>query len=260
MTIWLAFFFSLLGFAARASVDVSGIAFDQRLGALLPMSAPFTDETGRTVTLSQVGGGLPMVIAFGYARCPNLCGVVRDDALSALTRTGLAAGRDYHFVFVSIDPHERAADAARAKAEDMVRYPAAGADSGWRFLTGYAPSLDEAQRAAGFHDRYDSASIQFLHPAGLVFATSQGVISGYVMGVGYGPGDVRAAIGRAAAGEIGQAASPVLLLCFHFDPFTGRYTLAVTKLLRLGAVLTMFGIIFLVVLAQRRAGRRVLVP
>ena len=46
----------------------------------------------------------------------------------------------------------------------------------------------------------------------------------------------------------------MLLLCFHFDPTTGRYTLAVLKLMQLAAgltVLTIGGVL----LALHRHGR-----
>ena len=48
---------------------------------------------------------------------------------------------------------------------------------------------------------------------------------------------------------------PVLLLCFHIDPTTGRYTLAIMKVLRLAAgltVLTVGGTMWLL----HRAGQR----
>ena len=35
-----------------------------------------------------------------------------------------------------------------------------------------------------------------------------------------------------------QRALPVLLLCFHFDPTTGRYTLAIMKVLQLAGLMT----------------------
>lgn len=243
----------LVALPAWAAPDLSGLSFDQRLGSSLPLSLPFTDEAGRETTLAKIAAGLPLVIAFGYTKCPGFCGVVRDDAFSALARTGLAADRDYRFVFLSIDPAERPGDAQAAKLADMARYPTPGAPAGWRFLTGPAASLNAAQRAAGFRARFDPGLKQFFHPAGLVFATAQGTISGYVMGLGYTPGDVRAAIVRAQADEIGQLASPALLLCFHFDPHTGRYTLAVAKILKLGAALTIVGIAGIVFVAQRRA-------
>ena len=49
---------------------------------------------------------------------------------------------------------------------------------------------------------------------------------------------------------------PVLLLCFNYDPATGRYTLAIVKLLRLFAVLTVLTIAVTLYLAFRRERTR----
>ncbi len=240
--------FLLLATPAWAD-GMDAYAFDQKPGAQLPLDAPFNDATGRAVTLGALGG-TPLVLAFGYFHCPNLCGVVRDDMFAALQRTGLAAGRDYRLAFVSIDPNEAPADAAKAQAGDAARYPADPA--GWHFLTGPAASIEAVEAASGYRSRYDAATAQFMHPAGLVFATPAGIVSGYLLGVGYSPGDVQAGLERAARGEIGQKASPVLLLCFHFDPTTGRYTLAIVKVLRIAGVITVLGICSIVFTAHRR--------
>ena len=114
----------------------------------------------------------------------------------------------------------------------------------WHYLTGPA---DAVTGAVGFHDRYDPAFRQFLHPTGLVLLTPSGLVSGYLQGVGYSGGELRAAVLRAGGGSIAQAALPILLLCFHFDSTTGRYTLAIEKVLRLMAaftVLTLGGLLF----------------
>ncbi len=248
------FFLIFLLLATPAWADgMDAFAFDQKPGAQLPLDAAFTDAAGRPATLGALGGalgGMPLVLAFGYFHCPNLCGVVRDDMFAALQRTGLVAGRDYQLAFVSIDPNETPADAAKAEADDAARYPADPA--GWHFLTGAAASVEAVAAASGYRSRYDAATAQFMHPAGLVFATPAGIVSGYLLGVGYSPGDVAAGLDRAARGEIGQKASPVLLLCFHFDPTTGRYTLAIVKVLRIAGVVTVLGIGAIVFAAQRR--------
>ncbi len=231
--------------------DFDAYAFDQRLGSQLPLAAPFKDATGQPTTLGDLGGK-PLALEFGYYNCPNLCGVVRDDGFAALQRSGLVSGRDYELAFVSIDPRETPADAAKAQADDLARYPAEGdRHSGWHFLTGDAASIEAVEAASGYHSRYDAQLAQFLHPAGIVFATPAGVVSGYLLGVGYTPGDIEAGIARAARGEIGQEASPVLLLCFHFDPTTGRYTLAIVKILRIAGLITVLGIGAIVFAAQR---------
>lgn len=237
----------LLSLPASAQ-GADAYAFDQKPGSQLPLDAPFTDAAGHPSSLRALGGK-PLLLAFGYFHCPNLCGVVREDMFAALERTGLADGADYQLAFVSIDPSETPADAAKAQADDQARYPTGG--DGWHFLTGPAASIDAVAAAAGYRSKFDPALAQFMHPAGLVFATPGGLVSGYLLGVGYSPGDVQAGLSRAGRGEIGQAASPILLMCFHFDPTTGRYTLAIIKVLRIAGVVTVLGIGGIVFAAQR---------
>lgn len=158
------------------------------------------------------------------------------------------AGRDYALVALSIDPSETRADAAAAKAEDMQRYPAPGAARSWHFLIGTFDAVQAVANAVGFHERFDPELKQFAHPVGIVFATPTGAVSSYLLGVGYQPADVRLGVTWAASGSIAAAALPVLLLCYDYNPATGRYTLAIMKLLRLAAAITvaaMAGVLFL---------------
>jgi protein SCO1 len=105
--------------------DFSGISFEQRLGAPLPLQTTFHDEDGRDVRLADFGGK-PMIPALVYFRCPNICGVVRADLFDALRRSGMTAGRDYSLVAISIDPAETSADAKAAKADEVHRYEVSG--------------------------------------------------------------------------------------------------------------------------------------
>ncbi|HYZ64739.1 MAG TPA: SCO family protein, partial [Acetobacteraceae bacterium] len=236
MRVLLLLLFLLAPMPLCAAPDTSGLRFEGRLGAQLPMDAPLRDETGRPVTLGAVAGGLPLVLALGYFHCPGLCGLVREDALGALDRSGLRPGTDYRLLILSIDPDETPGDAANAKEGALARYADPGAN--WRFLTAAAPSVQAITAAAGFRYRFDPALKQFLHPAGLVIASPAGVISSYLPGLGHSPGELRAAVLRAGQGGLASALSPVLLLCFHFDPQTGRYNLAVSRALSVMAALT----------------------
>jgi protein SCO1 len=56
---------------------------------------------------------------------------------------------------------------------------------------------------------------------------------------------------KAGTGAIAQASLPVLLLCFHYDPATGRYTLAIEKVLRVMAGLTVVTLAGLLVALHR---------
>jgi protein SCO1 len=48
---------------------------------------------------------------------------------------------------------------------------------------------------------------------------------------------------------------PVLLLCFHYDATTGRYTLSILKLLKLAAALTLITVAGLGAFLFWREGR-----
>jgi protein SCO1/2 len=238
--------------AAAPPPDLGEFAYRQRLGNQLPLDTAFRDETGRTTTLRNFLGGKPTVLALVYFHCPNLCGIVRTDLFDALARSGMAAGRDYTLIALSIDPSETVADAQEAKEDDLSRYPLQGGQQASHFLTGSAGSVQAIANAVGFRDRFDPGLKQFLHPAGIVFTTASGVVSSYLLGVGYEPGNVRLGVTRANLGSIATAALPVLLLCFHYDPQTGRYTLAIVKLLRLAGLITVVTIAGTLFLAFRR--------
>lgn len=232
--------------------DFSGLAYEQKLGNQIPLQQSFRDEAGHSVQLSNLSGGKPLILALGYFHCPSLCSVVRTDLFDALHSSGMTAGRDYSLVMLSIDPSETSADATAAKVDDMQRYPVPGASQSWHFLTGTTDAIKAVADAVGFHDRFDPQLNQFMHPVGIVFATPAGVVSSYLLGVGYRPTDVRLGVTRAQLGSVAAAALPVLLLCYHYDPTTGRYTLAIMKLMRLAAGLTVLLIAGMLYLAFRR--------
>ena len=237
---------------AASKADLSGIAYEQRLGATIPLHQMFRDESGAAARLIDFVDGKPFVLVLGYFHCPNLCGVVRADLFDALRDSGLTAGRDYSLAALSIDPSETSADAAAAKAWDLRRHPTPGAARDWHFLTGTADATQAISNAVGFHGRPEPDRNQFPHPVGVVFVTSEGVVSSYLLGVGYQPNDVRLAVARSARGDVAPAASPVLLLCYDFDPTTGKLTLSIMKLLRVAAAAATIAVAGTIYAAFRR--------
>jgi protein SCO1 len=242
--------------SSRAASDLAQFAWQQHPGSQLPLDAMLRDETGQPVQLGTQIGRRPAILALGYFHCPNLCGLLRADLTDALAGSGLHAPADYALLVLSIDPDETAADAADAHRQDAARMKVPAEAAAWHYLTGTADALHAVEQAVGFRARFDPALRQYLHPAGLVILTAQGAVSSYLLGVGYRPGDLRAAVTRAGEGSIAKAALPVLLLCFHYDPVTGRYTLAVTRLLQLAAGLTVLTLGGTIALALRRERRR----
>lgn len=253
MIVLLVILLLLLPVAAYPAPDLSGFAFRQNQGAQVPMDAHFTEADGKPVQLQDVLGTRPAILALGYFHCPNLCGVVRGDLMNALVESGL---RDYTLIVMSIDPREKPRDARDAMTQEKARYDPPDAEGGWHYLTGAADQISRVEHAVGFKAQYDEALQQFIHPAGLVFLTPRGRVSGYLLGVGYKPGDLQAGVTRARSGGLEKAALPVLLLCFHYNKTTGRYSLAVMRLVSIGAGLTVLVVGGMIGLAVRQERRR----
>jgi protein SCO1/2 len=235
--------------AWAAAPDLAGFAYDQHPGNQVPEDTRLRDQRGRAITFGQAVDGRPTILALGYFHCPNLCGLVRDDLMDALSR--LDGSPEYSLVVLSIDPTETIQDAQSALSADASRFNHPRQSADWRYLTGAAPAIKAVTDAVGFHARFDTQNKQFLHPAGIVFLTSQGTVSSYLLGLGYQPSDVGLGVTRAANG-ITAHALPILLLCFHYDPTTGRYSLAIMRVLQLGAAITVLVIAGTVMLALRR--------
>lgn len=255
MLILLAVIFARAAEAATDPSATQGISYEQKLGAQLPLESIYADETGAAVRLGDLIHDRPVVLALVYFRCPNLCGVVMGDVLGALQAARQVPGQDYTLLAVSIDPSETAADAEDTKRRDMADFPTAGSAANWHFLTGTAPALDRLEQAVGYRARFDPALKQFIHPAGVVIVTPAGKVARYQLGVGYDPDTLKAGLRDAQAGSIAAAVQEILLTCWHYDPATGRYSLAIVGLLRVVGVLTALTIAIAIGLAFRREGR-----
>ena len=179
---------------------------------------------------------------------------MRASLFQALKAAKLESGRDYALAVLSIDPSETSAEARGAKAADVSAFGSLGDDRYDHYLTGSAEAITAVATAVGFRDQFDPLTEQFMHPVGVIFATPEGRISNYLLGVGYTPAAVRSALERASAGRLAAVGSPLLLICFHFDPSTGRYSLEILKVLRLAGILTVFtvaGVLFLLFRRER---------
>ncbi len=66
-------------------------------------------------------------------------------------------------------------------------------------------------------------------PAASYIATPDGQLSKYFFGIDFPTRDVRLALVEAADQRIGTVVDQLLLICFHYDPSTGRYSLTVMR-------------------------------
>jgi protein SCO1/2 len=235
------------------------IGFDQRIDEQVPLDTTFRDESGATVRLGDYFGKKPVVMVFAYYDCPMLCTQVISGLSSALGVMSLEPGQDFEIVTVSFNPRDTPAVAAAKKAFYLDRYRRAGASAGWHFLTGDEPQIERLTKAAGFRYAYDADTKQFAHPSGVIVLTPAGRLAKYLFGIEYGPRDLRLAIVEASAGKIGTPVDSLLLYCYHYDPMTGRYGLAIMRTIRVAGAATVFLIgAFIVVMVrrERRGGPR----
>ena len=234
------------------------VGIDQRLNHQVPLDLVFTDENGREVTLGQYFGTRPVILALVYYECPMLCTQVLNGLVSALGVVNFNPGREFDVVAVSFNPKEGPGLASQKKAAYLDRYGRPETADGWHFLTGGEPSIRRLTEAVGFRYEYDPEIGQYAHGAAIEVLTPKGAISRYFYGIEYSPRDIRFGLIEASEEGIGSPVDDVLLLCYHYDPTTGKYGATAIGLVRLGAVATVGAFLaFLIVsLRRERAGRR----
>jgi len=232
------------------------VAFDQRLGAEVPLDVGFRDETGATVTLRSYLGDKPVLLVPAYYECPMLCTIVLNGVVSALRALPFDVGKEFRVVTFSFNPRETSELAAAKKATYLEDYRRSGAAAGWHFLVGDEPSIAALTQAIGFRYAWDEASKQYAHASGIVVLTPAGRISHYFFGVEFPPRDLRLALVEASGEHIGSLVDQLLLFCFHYDPATGRYSRLALNAVRAGGVLTLAVLVAFVVLMLRRDAKR----
>jgi protein SCO1 len=231
------------------------VGFDQKLGGQVPLDLAFKDETGKDVKLSQYFGKKPVILHLMYFECPMLCGMSIEGLLRSLRALSWDVGKEFEVVTVSFDAREGPMLAAAKKANVIGTYARPGADAGWHFLTGSEASIRALTSAVGFRYVWDAEQKQFAHATGIVILTPGGKISRYFFGIEYPTKDLRLGLIDSTAEKIGSLTDQLLLMCYHYDPRVGRYTPAITTILKAGAALTVLGLAAFVATMLRRERR-----
>ncbi len=97
---------------------------------------------------------------------------------------------------------------------------------------------------------------QFAHASGIMVLTPEGKIARYFYGIEYKPRDFRLGLVEASANKIGTPADQVLLFCYHYDPTTGKYGMAITQVTRVlgtATVLLLGGFVFIMIRRERHS-------
>jgi protein SCO1 len=231
---------------------LSRIAIDQRIGDRIPLDLPFTDESGKAVTLGRYFGKRPVILALVYYECPMLCTQVLNGLVTALGVMNFEPGREFEVVAVSFNPKEGPGLALQKKEAYLKRYARPQTAAGWHFLTGTQASIDRLTQAVGFKYAYDEQIQQYAHGAGIELVTPKGVLSRYFYGIEFSARDIRLGLIEASVERIGTRVDDVLLFCYHYDPATGKYGAAVLEMVRLGGVATVLAFVVFLTISLRR--------
>ena len=251
--------------------ETAGTAITPRPGEQLPLDAAFRDHRGRAVRLGDVfDGRRPVVLTFGYHRCPLLCPTIHRGLASGMRVLEEGGewkpGGQYRVVSISIDPADTPETAARARADATAVLGGAGevSDEAWTFLV---PETDRDARrvaeAAGFNYRRVPNSTDFAHDAGAILITPTGVVSSYLFGVNFvqQATTMRWALIVASDGELGSVTDHLAMYCYTFSPAEGKFTRSAMRIMRLagGGTVVVMAIVLAYLVARdvrrKRAAR-----
>ena len=231
------------------------IGIDQKLGDQIPLDLRFVDSEGNTVHLRDFFGEKPIVLSLVYFDCPMLCTQVINSLLRAMNVLSFGAGTEFDVLTISIDPGETPELAKAKKIEYLKNYRGREGSTGWHFLTGEQQQIEQLTAAVGFRYEYDEPTDQYIHASGIMVLTPDGKLARYFYGIDYPPRDLRWGLVEAADGAIGNPVDQLLLLCYSYDPMTGKYGLYIRNSLRIGGLATVLALgsfIFVMLRRERR--------
>lgn len=216
------------------------------LGKKIDLGLRFTDDSGREVTLKELFlPNRPLIIVPAYYGCPRLCGLLLNGVSDLLNQIELVLGSDFTVATVSFNPRNTAEDAAKI-AEEFRAKLTKGQESSksWHFLAGTKENIDPLMHSLGF--QYQPDGEDFSHTAAIFLITPSGELSQYMAGISFDGGVVRRALVEASAGSIGTLMDQVFLFCFRYDHLQGKYVWAALGAQRIGGVLTLSFLVWLI--------------
>ena len=234
------------------------VGVDQKLGDKVPGDLTFKDETGKTVKLSDYfnKSHRPILLTPVYFECPMLCTMTLNGVTKAMRATRLNVCVDYDVITFSFDPRETPELAAAKKKTYLKFYDRdEAAANGWHFLTGDEDQIKKLTQAIGFRYTWDKSTQQFAHASAIMILTPDGTLSRYFYGLDYSARDMQLGLVEASDNKVGTLSDELLLLCFHYDPESGKYGPSVMKLIRGGGVITLLGLGTFIGLMIRRDRR-----
>lgn len=222
--------------AGLTESQINEVTLSPLPGARVPDGLTFEDIEGRELTLRDAIAGRPTLLLPADFTCTAICGPALSIAASALSQTGLEAGRDYSLVVVGINARDGISDARRFTAGQV-------GGPGVSVLTGDEAGIRSLMSSIGYRFQQDTANDAIAHPAGFVTLTADGRVSRVLSSLALQPADLRLALIEAGEGTIGGLTGRLALLCYGFDAVHGIYARQIATLLRIGGGLTVAAIL-----------------
>jgi protein SCO1/2 len=104
----------------------------------------------------------------------------------------------------------------------------------------------------GFRYAYDPETKQYAHPSGVIVLTPEGKISRYIFGATFDARELRDALFAAQQGESTSTLSKLFLLCYHYNPITGKYGTLIMSIVRIAGIATVLAIGLSIIYFARR--------
>lgn len=234
---------------------VTGI--DQKPNILIPLDRPFEDEAGHAVTLRALAGGKPMLLVPVLHNCPNICGVTLSGLMEAVEHQRFRPPSDFTIVAFGIDPREGPKEAEKSLRDLRLRFSDIAA-TGIHALTGKQADIHAVTDALGYRYAWDPEIGQYAHDAAVAVLTADGHLNRWLYGLAPRANDLKLALTEAGRGQTGDWSDQILLLCYHYDPVTGRYSSLIGLALHIagGATIALGGGgVVLALLRERRRTR-----
>lgn len=228
------------------------VRLEQHMNAEIPGGLHFIDENGAAVEPADYWRKKPLMLMMIQFRCRMLCTQQIEVLLHSMRQLQFTPGKEFDLAIVSIDPREGPELARDIKANFMERYGRAAAADGVHFLSGDSESIARLAGAVGLHYVWDQGTDQFAHPDGVMLITPAGRVSRYYFRLSYPERDLRLGLVEAASGKIGTPLDAFALLCYHYSPLTGKYSLSLMKTVKVAAVATILLLIAMVSLLSLR--------
>lgn len=208
------------------------VGVEEHLGKAISLDElTFKDEAGQKVALRSLFDR-PVILTLVYFHCPGICSPLLNEVARVADLSDLTPGKDYRIITVSFDPKETPEVAARKRQALLGQMNAQRpSPDAWRLLTGEAEEIRRLADEVGFRYIPDPNGSDFVHPATVMFLTSEGKIVRYLNGLKINPAEMELAVVDARIGRERSFIQGLQQLCYAYDPAAQRHTLRIDRII-----------------------------